>query len=458
LARAGFTLAALGVLLAIGEHGYLYSLQQYAPLANRFRFPCRAIVIADLGLALLTAVAWSELLRKSRFESFEAPKVRGALQFCCGLAIALAILGPLAWPDFTAVYWKVWAGPALFLAAALVVNSVARRRRWAFYALPALLAADLAIYGLSAGAYRNTAELESFRAATLRPPLDAQAGARVVCGGGKCSQRVGDRLLLTGLARADGYAGLEPLRRLDYQAENVQRAAGVRYRSVSPQDAAETTVDADFADAESGAIWAPVKNPLPRARLVTRVAKGEPQPDLSGLDLDRWAITAETLTLRKATPGQATIISDHPGAIDVKTVAATPQLLVLSEAFDRGWQVEVDGQIAPVLRVNGDFLGCLAPAGKHDLCWRFRPASVVSGRRTSLLGIGLLIAWLFDAWLSGRLEGKRPTSGSPVPSRRATPDFPPIPTDFSPSKTQPGSPDPVPATLCENPYVRIPNL
>jgi hypothetical protein len=452
LARAGFALLAVGLLLAMGEHGYLYALQQYLPLANRFRFPSRAIVIAELGIAMLTAVAWIELRRKASFTPNQSPGAWRAISVGCGLSLALAVVGPLAWPDFVAAHWKIWAGPALFVMAALVVAAAARGRRWASYAAPALLAADLAIYGLSAGAYLETADIEAYRARTVRPPADLPNGARVVYGHGAGDERVGDRLLLTGLARADGYAGLLPRKQLDYQAENVQRAAGALYRGIPPRGAEAA------ASVATETTWIPIKNPLPRARLVTQSIVGEPPADLSGFDLNRAAISAEQLTLRKAVPGQATIGAERAGSIDVTTIAPSEQLLVLGEAYDSGWQVEVDGRMAPVLRINGDFLGCLTPAGKHELRWRFRPPSVVSGRQISLLGLGLLIAWLLEAWLNGRLSNEPVGGGAMNKSRRSAPSVPPIPLDFSPKKTSAGLPEPAPATLYENPFVRIPQL
>ena len=41
LITAAYALGAVGLLIAFGEHGALYSLQSYLPLVNRFRFPCR---------------------------------------------------------------------------------------------------------------------------------------------------------------------------------------------------------------------------------------------------------------------------------------------------------------------------------------------------------------------------------------------------------------------------------
>ena len=62
---------------------------------------------------------------------------------------------------------------------------------------------------------------------------------------------------------------------------------------------------------------------------------------------------------------------------------ATPtrQLLVVSESYHPGWQAAVDGVPQPVLRVNGDFLGCVVGPGKAD-AWcsnSARKASATAG-------------------------------------------------------------------------------
>ena len=57
LVRALLVGVAVSLLLAAGEFGGLYRLQAWLPLVNRFRFPCRAIVLVQFCLAALAAVA-----------------------------------------------------------------------------------------------------------------------------------------------------------------------------------------------------------------------------------------------------------------------------------------------------------------------------------------------------------------------------------------------------------------
>src|SRR5262249_51347974 len=90
----------------------------------------------------------------------------------------------------------------------------------------------------------------------------------------------------------------------------------------------------------------------------------------------------------------------------------TRQLLVISESHHRGWQVKIDGQPQPVLRVNGDFLGCVVPQGKHHSQFRFRPTSLQVGAWLSALGVVLAVA--VPRWPLRRGAGTATSAGSAV--------------------------------------------
>jgi hypothetical protein len=317
------------------------------------------------------------------------------LLILCAGAIAAALIGPLLWPQFTATPLFVWSGPALICLAAWLAYAALHGRRWALAAMLLLAAVDQGVYGFTAGAYRETADLNSFAAAAPLPP--AAGNHRIVASAPDSPFRTGNRWLLAGFARADGYAGLEPQRRLDYHAENVLRLAGVEFNAIAPAEADR---------------WHTVKRPLPRARLLTQVVAGPLTPDLAGFDIDQVASVepplGQALNLPAGPPGNAQVVIDRPGCIEVRTVAPSRQLLTLNEGFDPGWQAKVDGQRVPVLRVNGDFLGCLVRAGEHDVDWVFSPRSLLVGRLLSGCGLGLLGLFAGGSWF---FSNRRPTAG-----------------------------------------------
>jgi hypothetical protein len=132
---------------------------------------------------------------------------------------------------------------------------------------------------------------------------------------------------------------------------------------------------------------------LPRARLVTRaVATAVPEVEITAIDVATTALVDEPVELEAGVAGEATIEEDDPGAVRIATHAATRQLLVLAESFHPGWRVEVDGEDASVIRVNGDFMGAVVETGAHELRFSFAPRSYALGRALSFAGLAVVAA------------------------------------------------------------------
>jgi hypothetical protein len=74
-------------------------------------------------------------------------------------------------------------------------------------------------------------------------------------------------------------------------------------------------------------------------------------------------------------------------AIELETRTSRPGLLVTSEVFYPGWEVQVDGQSAEVLLVNAAFRGAVVPAGAHRVRFRFVPSSFYLGVALSLASL-----------------------------------------------------------------------
>ena len=58
-------------------------------------------------------------------------------------------------------------------------------------------------------------------------------------------------------------------------------------------------------------------------------------------------------------------------AIRVEAEAGEPFVLMVAESWYPHWKVEVDGERAELLRVNGGFLGVAVPGGAHEVVFRF---------------------------------------------------------------------------------------
>jgi hypothetical protein len=139
--------------------------------------------------------------------------------------------------------------------------------------------------------------------------------------------------------------------------------------------------------------------PLPRAYVVYAaehlVAEAQVVKRLldDGFDLRNVAVTAEPTglpasTARPATPAE--IVSRSDAQVVIRAAVAQKGLLVLAEQHYPGWQVSVDGQAAPLLRVNHVYRGVLLEPGDHEVVFRFEPSSLRTGAWLSATGLMVL--------------------------------------------------------------------
>jgi hypothetical protein len=268
----------------------------------------------------------------------------------------------------------VWSGPLLIAAAAGWVVLAERGTRGALIALVLLTAVDLGAYGMSYSVLGRTAPLPEYVAAIRQPPTaDARVAVREVPG----TPRVGDRMLLAGLARADGYAGLEPGKRNDYRQPRALQLAGVRWvLDSSPHDPQRR-------------VWIELDSPAPRARLLTRTNDTLTADSTAPI----WHVgkSEPHVALPRSHAGTAIVAVDRPGRLVITTAAPARQLLATTESFDSLWTARVDGRPAEIVRVDGDFLGCVVDGGKHHVELEFRPRCRDLGVLISVCGLGLLV-------------------------------------------------------------------
>jgi hypothetical protein len=94
--------------------------------------------------------------------------------------------------------------------------------------------------------------------------------------------------------------------------------------------------------------------------------------------------------------GQARIVSYGLNEVRVLVDAASPAVLVLTDSYLEGWEVEVDGSPAELLRANVMFRGVVVPQGRHTVRFRFQP---IWFRIGLALGVSGLIGILLLLWL-----------------------------------------------------------
>jgi hypothetical protein len=399
--------AAVSLLLACGQFGGLYRLQSLLPIVNRFRFPCRAIVLVQLCVAAASALALAMLLERQADASASsqtppAAHRRRTLGLVFAASVALALAGPRLWPDFVAASWLVWTGPLLIGLAVGGVLLMEGGARWAPAALALLTIADLSAYGLSYSVVGRTASLQQFIATTPHPP--ARGPFRIAAAPTDDGLRSGDRVLLGGSTRVDGYAGLEPRKRLDYRNPAALRLAGAQWlwRPAVPSWAA-------------GPSWVRLDGAAARVRLITRTLPARALDETASLPLTAAVIEPAVELDSLADVGSVSVVADRPGWLLVDVRANGRQLLATTESYHAGWRASAAGHDLQVVRVDGDFLGCIVEPGVARIEWKFAPQSLLIGKILSCCGLGLIVFTLAFRLPLGTSRGQRDPQSCSAP-------------------------------------------
>lgn len=386
---AMFVLGGAALLLAMGRWAGVYELQTMLPVVGKFRFPSRYVALFSLAVAALAAVAIVELVTNCPDRSRANRRASLALVTMAGASVVSVLLAPaLFGAEHLGSPLEVWAGPALVSLAAALIWLAQRGHRLAIVGLALLTAVDLGVYGLSYSVYQHGATSQ-YVAIEHGPPAGEPGRVLIDFPAARSTRpQTGNELLLAGWGRFDGYSGLAPARELDYRSLAALRLAGVRWVAASVE--AEKIPGLVRRDND----WFEVPAPLPKVRLVgDAIATRDPQPLLAEIDIATQALTERPLPMLREGAGQIDSVNETPGLIEAQTTTDQPQLLVVAESFHSGWQATVGTKRTAVERVNGDFIGCVVPAGTQRVVFEFKPASLRLGRVLSLLGVLVVCVW-----------------------------------------------------------------
>jgi hypothetical protein len=398
--RWAVLLGLLGLWLATGAQGGLYLVQTWLPVVRQFRAPVRYVLFTQLACACVAALALAALARgapedeTARRRAIWAPWAVALLSAVCTAALVFV---PGTVPGLATLSAAAWLGPLLFVGGAGLVTLAARSVRWAVPVLVLFAAADHALYGMGGViAWQDFITREAvvplLGPANARPPVSA---GRIFRGG------FPDLLALGGYRLLDGYLAIPPLKQLHYDSLQSLRAAEVAYVHTDVYPAAK-----DSGAPLLAGKWYRVPDVPPRVRLVAdAVVSQQPELDIEHIDHHRSALVARPVSIEAGPLGTARLVRDEPGDIGVHTTSGSRQLLVVSEGYDEGWVAAIDGQPVDVERVNGDFLGCVVPAGTHDVALEFRPAHLPWGRSISLAGLVTAAVLAIAGFRRGPPEG-----------------------------------------------------
>ncbi len=112
----------------------------------------------------------------------------------------------------------------------------------------------------------------------------------------------------------------------------------------------------------------------------------------------------------QAGEGAAEVTREVNGEAVLRTNLTRGGLVVLNDAWARGWSVEIDGHHAQPLEVDDVMRGVQVPLGRHTVVWRYRVPGLIPGIVISLLAV-LVVLCLGVRVAIARRRSPRPVVG-----------------------------------------------
>ncbi len=102
------------------------------------------------------------------------------------------------------------------------------------------------------------------------------------------------------------------------------------------------------------------------------------------------------------------VVRRSPSDVLVRSEFDHDTLVAISDQYDEGWHVTVNGSAAEVLAVDGIQIGVMVPAGAHDVHFTYRPPGLTMSIVASVLAtLGALGLIAFDQVAGDRLRKRR---------------------------------------------------
>lgn len=103
--------------------------------------------------------------------------------------------------------------------------------------------------------------------------------------------------------------------------------------------------------------------------------------------------------------GEASIISDTPNEVRIKTNTSVPKLLVLTDAYNKNWQVEIDGTRTQLMRADYAFRAVAVEKGEHTVRFFFWPPYLTAVLVISVISIVTLVITAVRSGLTHSAHG-----------------------------------------------------
>jgi hypothetical protein len=125
-----------------------------------------------------------------------------------------------------------------------------------------------------------------------------------------------------------------------------------------------------------------------------------------------WVSNDDMSALRRYLSGDRTRASENvtvsypdPQQAVLEVTLDSPGLVVLADVYYPGWELTIDGEPAPIWRVNGVMRGAAVTKGTHRLVYHYKPQSFRIGGAVTIgaLAVLLVLAATFTRWPVDRL-------------------------------------------------------
>ena len=352
--------ATAAFVLALGRYGAVAALLTHVPGLQSLRAPVRYIVLVQFAIAILAAITMDDLLAiaDGRTAAPASPMLALWVPAALGIATTVALnshLLPYGRHTFAGASAAA-AGVAIVTTVTLLVYLAGRRVRWTIAALVVATTADLGAWGIRFIYAEPARTIPALTGAVPPAPVDVADSYAVAPADGPYRS---DLLVMRGYRLTSGYVALFPETQHPLDSAIALRLSGTRWFF------------------RPGGVRHPVGGSAQRVRLLDE--QGHPSSGTARLAVDR--------------PGHLVAHVDAPGR----------RILAFTERFHDGWSATMDGVPLQMVRVEGDFLGCVVHGGRRRVDLRFMPQSFVYGSIVSVIGAALLVGLLIPrqaAWSS----------------------------------------------------------
>ncbi len=375
-------LTVVGTLLALGRYLPIFPLLMKVPPFGMFRCPDRYDLLVHFGLSAAAACALACLLQAQRKSGPLSKSVRVFILIVLAVAVLPLLYNiwvsrnpqhPLA-ANINSPYMAA-IGSAILAAGAALVIAALKGFRWAVLAIVLLQVTDLGIYCESYVLRQGQAMSLADLIAAIRTPQEVTRGELVYT--------ITDNiLLLKGFRLFVDLVALPPHKELISYKIITLHVAGVNWiRKITGPNNEQK--------------WTRVPDPLPRVQLYQRaMVYDDLNSQINQIDCKTTALVSKEISLSGESLGTVSILKDAPGDIEIAADVNSRQLLFLSESFNPGWRVEVNGKRREVIRVFGDFMGCVLDAGSRNVRFLWNPADLMIGKSISLILAAAMLIWL----------------------------------------------------------------